>query len=84
MRRLPLLLITLWPVVAHADLHERMPPVELPSIRCDQIKTFHNLRDATEYAKTKGYMVIHEQGKKIWRTMPNTTEVLVGGCYEED
>ena len=64
-------------------LVQQLPQVEQVEIECNQIKKFTNQHEAELYANMKGYMVIHEQDKNIWRTMPKTDDFLTGGCYEE-
>ena len=39
-------------------------------IEHDQIKTFHNVIDATAWQQLYGGEIIKEQGKPIWRVFP--------------
>ena len=84
MRYLPFIFIMIWPRTAIAELVEWMPNIEHVEVSCSKIRLFHDEHLARTYAKLKGYMVIHEQGQNIWRTMPKFDSMLIGACYQED
>lgn len=62
-----------------------IPQIEQPSIECNKIKAFKNYQEAKAYAASKnGYDVYREQGQEKWYVIPKVTEMMTGGCYDNE